>query len=139
MKKILLLLVVVVVTLSCNKDDDSSNSNSLILGQWKLSHVLIDPGDGSGTFEPVESGKTLIFRQDNTVTCNGSLCYITQESDIITESTYSSSNRTITSDCNDAPDTITYDIIDGELILYYQCIEACQAKYTRVPEEVILF
>lgn len=141
MKKILLLLVVVVVSLSCNKDDDNknSNSNSLILGQWKLSHILVDPGDGSGVFQPVNSSKSIIFRSDGTILCNGTLCYMTVESDIATESTYSTVNKTITSDCADAPDTITYDIIDGELILYYQCIEACQAKYTRVPEEVILF
>lgn len=138
MKKILSLVVLIAITFSCNKDDNHSNDSSIIVGEWKLSHVLMDPGDGSGTFQPVESGKILIFRSNNTVLCNGTLCYITHESDIATESTYSSSRRTITSDCSDAPDTITYEIIDAELILNYPCIEGCKAKYTRIPEETIL-
>jgi hypothetical protein len=138
MKKILLLVILVAISFSCNKDDNNSNTNSIIVGQWKLSHILSDPGDGTGTFQPVESGKTLIFRPDNIVTCNGSLCYMTVESDIATESTYSISNKTITSDCSDTPDVITYEIIDAELILNYPCDEGCKAKYTRIPEEIIL-
>ena len=29
--------------------------------KWKLIEVLADPGDGSGTFQPVESDKTISF------------------------------------------------------------------------------
>lgn len=137
MKKILSLLILATIAFACNKDDNNS-SNGAIVGQWRLSQILVDPGDGSGTFQPVDSEKILIFREDSKVISSGTLCYITTESDIVMQSTYSASNKTITSDCSGAPTTITYDIVDGELILYYQCIEACQAKYTFVPQEVII-
>lgn len=139
MKKFLSLVILVAIAFGCNKDDNNaSNNNSIIVGTWKLSQVLMDSGDGSGEFEPVNSNKTLIFNSNNKVFCNGTLCYMTAESDVLTESRFSSANKTITSDCSDVPDNITYEIIDAELILNYSCVEGCKAKYTRVPEEIIL-
>lgn len=137
MKKILFLLVLVTIAFACNKDDNNS-SNGVIVGQWRLSEILVDSGDGSGTFQPVESEKILIFTEESKVISSGTLCYINTVSDVVTESTYSASNKTITSECSGAPTTITYDIVDGELILYYQCTEACQAKYAFVPQEIII-
>jgi hypothetical protein len=136
MKKILLLVTIGIVSMSCSNNDN--NKANELLGQWQLSEVLSDPGDGSGTFQPVESEKILLFNNDNKVYCNGTLCYITAESDVVTISNYNSQSKTITSECTDTPNTVSYEIVNGELILNYQCIEGCKAKYRKLPEETIL-
>lgn len=35
---------------------------------------MADPGDGSGTFQPVESDKTIEFKNNGSVITNNSLC-----------------------------------------------------------------
>lgn len=136
MKKILLLAVAVLFAVSCESDDNNNSSNNTVSGYWVLAEILIDPGDGSGTFQPVQSTKTLFFNtEDSTITANGSLCSIIADYGITSEGTYSETNKTISVDCGDDFTTLNYEIINGELILYYPCIEACQAKYTRMLED----
>lgn len=50
--------------------------NENLLGKWKVIEQLSDPGDGSGTFNPIESNRTIQFFSDNKVTINGSLCHM---------------------------------------------------------------
>ena len=40
---------------------------------------LVDPGDGSGIFMPINSNRIFEFFSDGTVTVNGILCYISSE------------------------------------------------------------
>jgi hypothetical protein len=58
--KILALAVIILTLISCSKNDDDTSSN-LLIGTWKLTEMLIDPGNGSGTFNSVNSNKNLIF------------------------------------------------------------------------------
>jgi hypothetical protein len=48
MRKILMILCFVGIFISCNKHDDEKIPE--ILGKWRLSEILVDPGDGSGNF-----------------------------------------------------------------------------------------
>lgn len=55
-------------------NDDGNGLEIQPLGSWELIEVLADPGDGSGTIEPVESNKTMDFSANGIVTTNSSLC-----------------------------------------------------------------
>ncbi len=128
MKKSIHLLTLLVLLFSCHKNEEELAPASLV-GTWKLTEVLADPGDGSGTFQPVSSNKKIVFINDNKVTSNGSLCDMSTESNSSTTASYSEATHTI--DCQNRP--VQYELNGNTLILTYFCIEGCQAKYIKVP------
>ena len=129
MKKIVLAVFTVGVFFSCQNDDD--NSNVELIGNWKLIEVLADPGDGSGTFNTVESDKIITFESNGTISSNGSLCDISDSSTTQTSGTYSNSTMTFSSaDCNPNHD-YSFEQNGNILIISYPCIEPCQAKYIK--------
>ncbi|MDD3788879.1 MAG: hypothetical protein PHO94_09315 [Petrimonas sp.] len=87
MKKILVLLIFCGVLFSCDKSDDTENTE--LIGKWKLTEVLADPGDGSGTFHKVSSNKTIEFQPNGAITSNGSICEMLGETTIPSSGTYS--------------------------------------------------
>ncbi|MCF8278454.1 MAG: hypothetical protein K9J17_17130 [Flavobacteriales bacterium] len=126
LRYILLLSSLIVLLAACKKEDDGAD----VVNSWKLIEVLADPGDGSGTFEPVTSNKRIEFYTDSTLTCTGTLCQMSSESGPITFATYSETNHTITGqNCGFSPFVILYEINGSELILSYPCIEPCREKY----------
>lgn len=52
MKRVFVLAVVVCSVTACKKNIQLHNSS--IVGKWKLSEYLADPGDGSGTWQPAD-------------------------------------------------------------------------------------
>ena len=131
MKTFYLLISIVLITLtSCSKKENQATSNVLV-GSWKLTDVLLDPGNGSGTFVPVSSNKTLIFNTNGNLTSNGNICDLSIESNTSSTGTYSESNSTINSaSCQNT--SILCEVIGTTLILNYPCIEPCKAKYIKV-------
>ena len=74
-KTILLPLCLSVLLISCSGSNIDKGTKNKLTGKWKLVEALADPGDGSGTFQPVESEKTIEFRNDGTlIVSNGFLC-----------------------------------------------------------------
>jgi len=134
MKKGILLFVLISTLISCNNDDDSNNSTQAeLVGTWKLTENLSDPGDGSGVFEIVISDKKMVFNSDGTVTSNGFLCDMSIESNTSSSGTYSITESTInSSSCNTTEFAIRFELSSTFLIISYPCIEACQAKYLKV-------
>ena len=131
MKKIIFTLITAGILFSCNNDDDSNTETNLI-GDWKLIEVLADPGDGSGTFNSVESEKIITFKNDGTITSNGNLCDMSISSDNQTSGTYSNLEMTFNStNCNDSAYDFTFEQNGDILIINYPCIEPCQAKYIK--------
>ncbi len=132
MKKILFTLFTVGILCACSDDDDNSNSNIELIGNWKLTAVLVDPGDGSGTFSTVESDKIITFENNGTITSNGNLCDMTISSDNQTSGTYSIAKSTFNStDCNNSNHNFSFEQNGNILIIGYPCIEPCQAKYIK--------
>lgn len=130
MKNSILLLILLNLLISCNKNDQELAPASLI-GTWKLTEMLQDPGDGSGTFQPVNSNKKIVFVNSNQVTSNGVLCDMSINSDTFTTGSYSETTKTINpSDCQNL--TVNYEVDANSLILSYRCIEGCKAKYIKV-------
>lgn len=58
-------LLIVATLVSCEKSDETSSLNDII-GTWKLSEVLIDSGNGNGTWNQVNDGYKYTFKSDNT-------------------------------------------------------------------------
>jgi hypothetical protein len=129
MKKSIVVLIFLGFLLSCNKKTDPISSS--IVGTWKLIEVLADPGDGSGTFQPVNSTKTIIFDANGNVSSNGSMCDMSTGANTGSTGTYSDAQATFNSiECQNL--TINYELNNTTLILIYPCIEPCKAKYIKV-------
>ena len=130
MRRIFLVLAIIGLFVSCDKADKISNTE--LVGTWKLIEVLSDPGDGSGTFHPVKSDKTITFKKDGTISSNGKLCDMSNNSDHPTSGTYSVSDMTFRSQgCADPNYEYSFKH-DGEILtIYYPCIEGCVAKYKK--------
>lgn len=132
MKKLLGLLFLTGVLVSCEKKEDVGNSVDLI-GKWKLVEVLIDPGDGSGSFSKVDSKKMIEFTSNGRVTSNGSICVMSNETNLPGEGTFSLTDSTINAkDCNGfLPYETRFSCKENFLYVYYPCVEACIEKYIK--------
>jgi hypothetical protein len=129
MKKIIFTLITVGILFSCNNDDDS-NSNAELIGNWRLIEVLADPGDGSGTFQPVESDKVMEFTGDGIVITNISLCEPYSE-EIISSGTYN--DDTIITNCqNPNIATISFELENRYLILNFISNEGYSQKFEKI-------
>lgn len=129
MRKYFYLFLVATFSLSsCNTEEDPE-----LINEWHLIEMLADPGDGSGTFQPVTSDKTILFFEDGTVTSNGSICFMGTETASGSTGTYSEANMTIdVDDCIGGHVPLNYEMDGAFLILNYPCIEACREKYELV-------
>lgn len=126
MSKALLTILIMLLTFSCSK------TNSELVGKWRLVELLADPGNGSGKFRPVSSKKVLEFYSDGTLKSNGEICFMSKESDTPTTGMYSLADSTIVGEkCKDSPSKITFEKNGTTLILNFQCIEPCRAKYRK--------
>ncbi|GAA4278767.1 hypothetical protein GCM10022259_34920 [Aquimarina mytili] len=121
------------VVTSCSDDDDTINISTDIVGKWLLVEQLVDPGDGSGTFQPVDSDFTLEFFNNGTiVSTNGSLCDVFTSSNDTSSGTFSLENTTLNIGCEDDVITIFFEKNEAELILNFICIEACAQKFRKL-------
>ncbi|MFZ6052520.1 lipocalin family protein [Halocola ammonii] len=135
MKKYFFLLLTIGILASCTKDKNNpiNNSESEVIGTWKLVEVYLDPGDGSGDFEPVDSEKTVTFHEDGTITSNGDLCSLSQEANGTSSGTYSLQDSTLNlPECTfDGPSNYTFEQEGNTLIINAPCDEPCRVKYVR--------
>lgn len=133
MKKGIIFFALIALLCSCNNDDDNDTPDTELVGNWKLTEILSDPGDGSGTFIAVVSEKEMEFYTDGSVISNGALCNISTQSDTPSEGTYSITDGTISSPlCNTSQFNIYFEIDGSNLIINYPCIEACRAKFLKI-------
>ena len=68
MKNLVLMTAILFSLVACKKTDNQTINRSII-GKWKLSESLADPGDGSGTWHPVDSSNPIYleFKKDGTL------------------------------------------------------------------------
>lgn len=131
-----LLMGAAIFLSSCEKDEPMQTCGTPTT--WKLVEVLADPGDGSGTFQPVNSQKKLAFSDDGTVRANSDMCSMQNEPTpgnqgvFSVVANYDSSNSIISPNCPALSYTLTYTINGNELIINYPCIEACQERYIKL-------
>lgn len=129
MKKILLYAMLAVITFGCAQKEDSPAPPTLV-GQWRLTQVLADPGDGSGVFRDSNNGKLLQFMSDGKVLSSTPLCAMNSLLTVVGDATYDT-EFIYPKDCQSSGLKIGYKIEGESLILYYPCIEACAEKYVK--------
>lgn len=143
MKNSLILFMLLMIFSCTTKEAKPDIKNQDLIGKWKVIEQLADPGDGSGTFNPIESDRTIQFFSDGTVTINGDLCYMSSGAGAETSGTFEiiAENTTDTSHDGiifpigcDYPETkIYFDLpVSGNLILWYLCIEGCAEKFKKI-------
>ncbi|WP_224483331.1 hypothetical protein [Robertkochia aurantiaca] len=126
------LAVFTLLFLGCS-DDDTDSANPL-LGAWQMTEQLVDPGDGSGEFRPVDTGRRLRFYEDGALESLGTLCFITTNDQAYALGNYNLAQRTIQPlGCEnyDSGAVISFELDGNTLILNYPCIEPCAQKYVR--------
>ncbi|MHA7057227.1 hypothetical protein ACWGOQ_0008420 [Aquimarina sp. M1] len=132
MKKYTFLFLIPYLSLFSCDNDDADNSNPDIVGTWRLVAQLVDPGDGSGTFQPINSDLELEFMEAGILNVsNGTLCSLAIDTAGSSVESYSIDENTIAVAC-DNPVTISFEISKGSLFLYYPCIEGCAQQYQKL-------
>ena len=133
MRKVCLILLTAVIFSACSKDDPIIEGD--LTGTWILIEQLADPGNGSGTFQPVDSDKTITFLENNQFFSNGNLCQTFQDVKGGSSGSYDPVSKTLlVSDCVliDSSRSLMYEIQGNNLIIHYLCIEPCAEKYQRI-------
>lgn len=131
MKKTFFIFIIAILSFSCNDDDHDCPDNEFV-GSWKLIEVLADPGDGSGTFIPVESSRTLTFKNSGIITTNTSLCNPYSD-EIRTSGSYDVLEKKIYTNCEGANiPSISFKMENEYLILDFFSLEGYSQKFERV-------
>lgn len=132
LKTLIIASGLLLLSSSCEKDECTSSTG--IVGEWELIEELMDPGDGSGTFQPVTSNKEIKFCKDGTFEANGGMCFMGTQTDSTHTGTYDETTETFSPDncMSMMPMAYYYSVTGNTLILSYQCIEGCQQKYYRI-------
>lgn len=129
-------MVVTLFFWSCTSDTHEVEIDHEFIGEWKLIEQYSDPGDGSGTYVPVESDRFIRFKTDGTVVTNGSFCTMTTETGAGTSAIYNIEEQRIVVENCDYELKIMVSLVGEHLILSYPCIEGCGQKFVSVAQEV---
>jgi len=115
---------------------EKSSTADTLVGDWQLVEVLMDPGDGSGVFTPVDSEKTISIQANGAYTASGIICELSTTTTATTSGNFRFETQLVEpSDCRTmqpAATLIPYEFNGKELILQYVCIEPCLHKYRRI-------
>jgi hypothetical protein len=107
---------------------NEKESSSCLIGTWRLVETLMDPGNGSGTYQEVDYDKTITFKADSTFTSSMKLC---NDENSTSGSYHLESSILKFAPCAQFAYRVKFE--NGLLILSNTgCIEACGEKYRRV-------
>ena len=120
--QLLSLLIAVLTFSSCGKEEESSG----LLGTWELKEIYISQG-GVGDWELINTDKEVTFDAQGNYTSNGDMCGLSTASDIGSEGRWLANDVVL--NFENCPDELSYEIISGELIIHFECIEQCSHKY----------
>lgn len=134
MKKALLMIAALLL-FSCKKDSEKTYNEPSNTQSWVLVEEYFDPGDGSGDFVATENGFTIQWYDNNEFSATGNLCSLWSEEGESSSGTFDiDEQEIIVSNCVDGnPIQLRYELTDdGELLVYYSCIEPCILKFLQV-------
>ena len=130
LKNSLVALALLGLVINCSEDPEVGDKT--LVGRWELIEVLNDPGDGSGTFQPVESDKYIEFLLNGEIRSNGNLCSSGGNIDNPSSGNYILPDSILSiEDCPRPFGPTRFRIENGSLILSYSCIEPCEEKYNK--------
>ncbi len=126
------VFILPILFLSGCKDSKTTVDPNSLQGTWNLIETLVDPGDGSGTFQPADYSKQITFFQGTTYVCTGSTCFMGNSS-TSSSGTYDEVSLTLQPQggCPNGSFPVHYKLENGYLIISYPCIEGCQEKYEK--------
>ena len=137
MKKHLVLFILTLSILACDVTDPLFDPfTPELLGEWELSAVLADPGDGSGTYNPVDSDKTIEFFEEGYFEASQNMCTSGDSGEPSNVGTYSLADSSLTvTNCSYGASQealkLYFSIEEGDLYISFPCIEPCGEKYVR--------
>jgi len=133
MKQLILFILIIASFSSCTEEDVFLKNKDLI-GKWKLIEQYSDPGDGSGDFQPIESKRIIEFFKNGKIISNGSFCAMNSDTGEHGVGVFNDKTEAILvkNECNSSEYKINYKLIDGNLQLWYPCIEGCAQKFEKV-------
>ena len=127
MKKFILIVVVGTLGAGCKKTSTASTSErTSLLGKWMLTEYLVDPGDGSGTYQPADPTHPVYIE----FKANDSL--IMTPANIYADVFEVTSDSTILLGSDSEKYTIRYEFRSALLTLHPRCYEPCGQKYIPV-------
>lgn len=134
MKKLSLLLLFFILVVSCDSEDKTLEfTEANLTGTWKLVEAYADPGDGSGTFQPVSDGYSFSLNSDGTFTseriseCSSGTFSIKEKDKIIFN--FKCPNYTET-----FVDTASFDgtMLVTSPLAPNRCFEGCGSKFKKI-------
>lgn len=124
----ILSLVMMISAVACTREADQLKADSAhtLQGKWKFQQFYIDPGNGSGTWQPAPQGQTYIeFKADGTLgTDVGMFASLT--------SYEVKDDHTVVLRSASQEFEINYKIESEQLELNPMCVEGCGYKFTRL-------
>lgn len=133
---ILLGLSILLLAFSCEKNNNCEGATTPV-GQWKLVAEYLDPGDGSGDYQGVDSDRELTINDDGTFISNKNLCEPFGENSAPSTGMWSdttsvswATGELVADDCEVRA---YWQLIDDgcTLQLSYLCIEGCGQRFER--------
>ena len=117
---------------ACSKEDSVTPGE--LLGTWRLTSVYLDPGDGSGTFQPADYAREFTFFADSTYLTSRDICTLSASGSGGGEGRYSPDRRVIfPTHCRILAEYL-YTIEGRELAIAYRCIEGCAERYVKIGD-----
>lgn len=129
MKAYVILFFISIAVFACSKDnaEEEEYGPGSLIGIWKEYEAYMDPGDGSGTFQPV-NGITLTINSDRTYTTSPNH-YAWGGSGRI--QLYNDSTVQFVRSASDPLFYATFRFKADKMEVYYMCIEGCGSKFKR--------
>ena len=142
MKNVILASLILGILFSCSSDDENQTSiDAELIGQWQLIETYYDPGDGSGTYESINSEKTIEIFGNGTFVISGPLCQLSTATGGLVmgnvfDSNLSDGYQLVSNEnCDPENTSAEYGVSLGNadlIISYTACIEGCGHKYEKI-------
>jgi hypothetical protein len=125
-RKSLILSLLIFFIVGCHKRNSQIEHTDLI-GKWKLTESLADPGDGSGTWQPADPihPSYIEFNSDGTLAVTPYNMYAADRYKILSDSTMLFIRSTDSLQ-------MRYEFSKSSFILHPRCYEACGQKYIAI-------
>jgi hypothetical protein len=129
MKKLLLCFFIFTLCTTCTKKKKVS-----LVGKWKLTHALVNSGNGKGIFQKATQKKIIEFFDDGTLKTNISYCPMDNDKTIGISGTYDMGYAKLIIPCASIESKINFEVNNSTLIIDYptQCMEPCKEKYVKI-------
>ena len=135
MRRPVIIGILLLILGGCDTSSNDPLDPESLYGSWELIEVLIDPGDGSGEYNPVDTGETITLKRDGTYESNWDPCASGEVPGNSFEGTFTATSQTrFELDCDGALQPVLGTLEDGLLAISYGCIEPCLYRFLKTSD-----